>query len=361
MNVFGNLLDRLFGRGEWAVTVPSLDGPLVPNQKLEEAERFASLPEVDNLVATERGIIASSGAKLVRYDMTGAAETLADFDHPVSALAHAREMLAVGLDGRGLVIRGGIHEGREVRGNGNQAFGCITALTFLDPDVLLLANGSQKVGAGEWRRDLIEKGDSGSVWKVDLRTGQTERLAEGLAWPAGIGADGSNRIYVTESWRHRVLSIDLKSRCITTALEHLPAYPARIAPASNCGYWLGFYSVRNQLVEFILREEGYRRRMLAEVPEPFWMAPSLASYLSHQEPMQGSQLKRLGVLKPYAVTRSYGLVVNCDSHMKPLSSYHSRADGAAHGTVATCEYGQDLFVASRGGGKILRLTDAAGK
>jgi hypothetical protein len=361
MNIFGSLLDRVFGRGKWAVTVPVLDGPLVPNQKLEEAERFAPLPDVDNLVATERGILASSGARLVCYDMTGSAETLVDFDRPVSALAYAQGMMAVGLDGWGLVIRGGIHHGREVQGNGGQAFGCITALTFLDSNTLLLANGSQKVGAGEWRRDLMEKGHSGIVWKLDLRTGQMERLAAGLAWPAGIGANGSHRIYVTETWRHRILSIDLKSGGITTALDHLPAYPARIAPAFNGGYWLTFYSVRNQLVEFILREEVYRRRMLAEVPEPFWMAPALASGLSHQEPMQGSQLKRLGVLKPYAVTRSYGLVVNCDSNMKLLSSYHSRADGTAHGTVAASEFGQDLFVASRGSGKILRLPGVASK
>jgi hypothetical protein len=99
--------------------------------------------------------------------------------------------------------------------------------------------------------------------------------------------------------------------------------------------------------------------MIAEVPEPFWMAPALASGLSHKEPMQGSQLKRLGVLKPYAETRSYGLVVNCDANMKPLSSYHSRADGTVHGTVAACEFGQDLFVASRGSGKIVRLPGAA--
>jgi hypothetical protein len=361
MSIFGSLLDHVFGRGKWAVTVPSLDGPLVPNQKLEEAERFASLPEVDNLVATERGIIASSGAKLVCYDMTGSAETLADLDHPVGALAYAQGMLAVGLDGWGLVIRGGIHDGRKVQGEGGQAFGCITALAFLDSDVLLLANGSQKVGAGGWRRDLMEKGDSGSVWKLDLGTGQVERLAAGLAWPAGIGTNGSHRIYVTETWRHRVLSIDLKSGGITTALEHLPAYPARIAPASSGGYWLTFYSVRNQLVEFILREETYRSRMLAEVPEGFWMAPGLASFLSHHEPMQGSQRRQLGVLKPYAATRSYGLVVNCDSNMKPLFSYHSRADGAAHGTVAACEFGQELFVASRGGGKILRLPCVASK
>ena len=92
-------------------------------------------------------------------------------------------------------------------------------------------------------------------------------IRDGLAWPAGIATTGSNRIYVTEAWRHRVLAIDLATKTTTAVLQHLPAYPARIAPAFNAGYWLTFYSVRNQLVEFILREETYRKRMLAEVPE----------------------------------------------------------------------------------------------
>ncbi len=87
--------------------------------------------------------------------------------------------------------------------------------------------------------------------------------------------------------------------------------------------------------------------------------PALASGLSFREPMQGSQLKQMGVLKPYAVTRSYGLMVQCDQQMRPLRSFHSRADGAMHGCVAACERGDDLFVASKGNGRVLRLSGVA--
>jgi hypothetical protein len=45
--------------------------------------------------------------------------------------------------------------------------------------------------------------------------------------------------------------------------------------------------------------------------------------------------------------------------MKPLRSFHSRADGFAHGCVAAVEHGDDLFVASKGHGKVLRLAGAA--
>ena len=359
MSAVSQLFDRFLGRGDWAVTAPTLDGPLLPNQGLEDAETFAKLADADNLVRTEKGILASSAAALMRFGADGHAEVLQEFPGEITALAHARGMTAVAIDGEGVVIRGGLHDGRAVKGDEARRLSCITALTFLDSNTVLVANGSASMSASSWRRDLMEKNASGSVWRLDLKSGLLELIRDGLAWPAGIATTGSNRIYVSEAWRHRVLAIDLGTRATAVVLEHLPAYPARIAPAFNAGYWLTFYSVRNQLVEFILREEAYRKRMLAEVPEPFWMAPSLSSWRDYREPMQGSQLKQMNVLKPYAVTRSYGLVVHCDQNMKPLSSFHSRADGTVHGTVSACESGDDLLVASRGGSRIVRLARAA--
>lgn len=359
MNALRQFFDRFLGRGDWAVTVPTLDGPLLPNQGLEEAETFAGLADADNLVRTDKGVLASSAASLVRFGTEGQAEVLQEFPGDVTALAHARGMTAIAIDGKGVVIRGGLHDGREATGDEALRLSCITALTFLDSNSLLIANGSASLPASGWRRDLMQKNASGSLWRLDLKSGRLELIRDGLAWPAGIATTGSNRIYVTEAWRHRVLAIDLATKATAPVLEHLPAYPARIAPAFNAGYWLTFYSVRNQLVEFILREEAYRKRMLAEVPEQFWMAPSLSSWRDYREPMQGSQLKQMNVLKPYAVTRSYGLVVHCDQNMKPLSSFHSRADGTVHGTVSACEAGDDLLVASRGCSRIVRVAGAA--
>ncbi|TIN72306.1 MAG: strictosidine synthase, partial [Mesorhizobium sp.] len=67
MSGLNQLLDRFLGRGEWAVTVPTLDGPLLPNQGLEEAGQFAGLAEADNLVRTEKGLLASSANRLMRF------------------------------------------------------------------------------------------------------------------------------------------------------------------------------------------------------------------------------------------------------------------------------------------------------
>ncbi len=99
--------------------------------------------------------------------------------------------------------------------------------------------------------------------------------------------------------------------------------------------------------------------MIEEVPEPFWMAPALASLGKFEEPLQGSGLKQMGILKPWAATRSYGLVVRCDDAMQPMFSYHSRADGMIHGITSVCEERADLLVAAKGPGVLVRLSGAA--
>jgi hypothetical protein len=259
----------------------------------------------------------------------------------------------MGLDGQGLEVRGGVHDGLKIPATAD-ALGCLTAIVWLNGDELFVCNGSSVVGAAAWRRSLMQLDASGSIYRIDLRTRAVSRLQSGLAWPAGLALAG-DRLFFTESWRHRVMETALAGDKAKPVLSGLPAYPARLAASAAGGFWLSFYSVRNQLVEFILQEPTYRKRMIAEIPEPFWMAPALSSGHNFKEPMQGSQLRQMGILKPYSAGRSYGLVAYCDAHMTPLGSFHSRADGRRHGAVAACEFEGALFVASRGSHAALRI------
>ena len=120
--------------------------------------------------------------------------------------------------------------------------------------------------------------------------------------------------------------------------DQLPVYPSRIAPASDGGFWLTAFTAITQLIEFILRERGYRKRMMREVPPEFWVAPRLRSGGSFREPMQGAHLKTMGVVKPWAPPRSYGLVIRLASDFSPLFSFHSRVDGENHGVTAVAEF-----------------------
>ncbi|WP_456798248.1 MULTISPECIES: SMP-30/gluconolactonase/LRE family protein [unclassified Bradyrhizobium] len=351
-------IDKLLGRREGAVTVPVLDGPFLPNQKLELAPVLCEVDEVDNLVAIDAGLFASKGSELLRLQPASSGpERLAGFDAPISAMAGLGEALAIGLDGKGIVVRGGRFDGKVVQPSGD-VLRCPTAIAWLDESTLAVCNGSKRLGAHDWRRALMMLDSSGCVAVVDLAEDQIKVVATGLAWPAGVAAS-AGRLIVSECLKHRIVAVTLPDGKLLELAAGLPGYPARLTRAAAGGMWLCFYSVRNQLVEFILREDEYRTRMVNEVPEQYWMAPSLRSGRSFKEPMQGSQLKQMGILKPYSVTRSYGLVAYCDANTTPAGSFHSRADGTRHGAVAAAEYAGALYVASRGSNAVLEIRDPA--
>jgi hypothetical protein len=230
---------------------------------------------------------------------------------------------------------------------------CVTALDWTNDDRLIVANGSTRLPAAEWRRDLMSRGSTGFVAVANGRL-ESRIVADGLAFPAGLCASGTT-IHVTEAWRHQILSIGSGLRAPVAVLKHLPGYPARIIRLSAERFGLCFYSVRSQLIEFVLRETRFRRRMLEEVPEPFWVAPALSSGHSFKEPLQAGGVIRLGIHKPWAPTRSYGLVCILDANLQPLASAHSRAGGRRHGVVSIAERDGVVYAAAKGNGEIVAL------
>jgi hypothetical protein len=98
---------------------------------------------------------------------------------------------------------------------------------------------------------------------------------------------------------------------------------------------------------------------MAEIAPEFWVAPKLRSGESFKEPMQGAHLKTMGVVKPWAPPRSYGLVIRLNADGAPLYSLHSRVDGTNHGVVSAIEFRGDLFMVAKGPRRVLRLPIAA--
>lgn len=343
--------------------VPPMEGPLKPNTALDDAGVALTLPGIDNLTSTADGLVCSTGRELLTLELRAdpsrtlpglaiaGRQTLAG---PILAIAaDGGGALAIGLDGEGVVIIGGRHDGRKIAEAGGAKLGSVTALLFLDPDTLIVANGSDRFRAADWKRDLMAKGASGSMSRIELASGNATRLASGLAFPAGLARSGAD-IVVSEAWRHRVVALagDAGPRVL---LEDLPAYPSRILAATGGGFWLSLFAPRNALVEFVLTEDGYRNEMMATIDPAYWVAPSLQSGRSFLEPIQGGARKKLNMLKPWSPSWSYGLVARCDARMHPLASAHSRADGKVHGVTAIAERDGILFVAAQGSGVIVAL------
>lgn len=349
----------LLGRGEYAVTIPVMDGAFQPNQALEAATRRASAPSVDNLVLSSESILCSSNTNLLRLGLNDSAPTtLASFDTAISCLSLSPNgAIAVGLEASGLIIQGGPHNGKVFPNEPGTDLGCLTACLWDGEDALLLCNGSSVHGVTHWKHDLMSLGRSGSVIRLSLATGSITRLSSNLAFPYGIARSADGQLLVSESWLHRVVKIDSQAPTATPqqVLSGLPGYPARIIPASIGGYWLTLFAARNQLIEFVLREREYCRRMMETVEPEYWIAPAYTTGRSFKEPLQGDGVKQMGVLKPWAPPRSYGLIVLCDAEMKPLHSWHSRADGSVHAITSVVDTGSMILASARGPGQIVEL------
>ena len=336
-------LDRFLGRGDAAVTVPPLDGAFRPNRRLDDAEDRVALAGVDALAVAGGAVYASSGSRVMIRDGARGWQVAHDWGVQVTALAGLADGLAVALaDGR-IAVTGGRHDGWQI----DTGLRCITALAEQD-GTLLAANGAEGLTPDDWQRDLMQRGASGSVWRIAPATGQRERLAAGLAWPAGLAVDGQG-VVVAEAWRHRLIRLDG-----TVLFADMPGYPGRIA-ARGDGFWLAMFAPRSQLVEFVLREPTYRRRMLAEVPQAFWVAPRLRAGRSFYESLQGGGVKQLGMLKPWAPTMSAGFCVRLDARFQPRASLQSRADGSTHGVTAALAHDGQLVIAARGDGVVVTL------
>jgi hypothetical protein len=255
---------------------------------------------------------------------------------------------AVGLvDGR-IVFVGGRHDGKVVAAD--PAMTCITALAPAQGGAVLVANGSASNGPADWKRDLMEKNASGSVWRIDPGSGARQQLAGNLAYPYGL-LEEADSVVVSESWRSALTRTSPgASGRNEPVLENLPAYPSRLSRGADKAIWLALFAPRSQLVEFVLSESDYRRRMISEIDADYWIAPCLRSGRAPQEPTQQGGVRQLGVLKPWSPNRSYGLVARLDQAYRPTASFHSRANGRRHGVTSCLAIDGRLLFSAKGDG-----------
>ena len=360
---FSKLVDYIRGGGDYSISVPPFDGALRPNERIEQGRILASVPAPDNLVATPDGVVFSSGHSLLACRQVAAGfnvATLEQYPTAVTALAAFGDTLAVGLDSGGVTLRGGIHDGRTFAAFDEQRLNCPVALAFEESGSLLVANGSARHGASRWKHDLLERGASGSVWRVALASGHATRLAHQLAFPYGLLPLSDGSLLVAESWRHRIIRLGRDGR-LDPVLQDLAAYPARLTRCASGGTWVAMFAPRRRLVEFVLREPAYRERMMTEIPSDCWIAPSLAPMTSFLEPLQGGTLKVLARLKPWAPSRSYGLIVRLDANHRPVESLHSRGDGTRHGIRSVLETNTGLLAASAGANALVLMERTNGR
>jgi hypothetical protein len=342
------IFDRFLGRGAAAVTVPPLDGGLKPNNRLEALPAGIAADHPDDLVLWQGRPLWSDGNRLC----TAEGPLAARFASDITALAARGDRLAVATSAEGVRLLDA--ELRDVTPAWQSPLAHITAMTFTEAGRLWFCIGSEQNAPQDWRRDLMEKRRMGCVGHADAATGEVKILRRNLGYPAGIIAQPDGSVVVSEAWTSQLIGIGADGRT-TVLLDQIPGYPGRLIARSGGGYWLCIFAPRSPLIEFVLRETGYRTAMLRDLDPAHWVAPKYESGVSFHAPMQGGALKQMGILKPWAPTLSYGLVAELADNFVPRDSYHSRAGGLRHGMTAALEHQGELWLAGRGCGEILRI------
>lgn len=349
-------MDTLLGRGDAAITVPPMDGPLKPNTLIEDAEVFARFEAPQDLAFDGEKLWVADGRRLWCQEPSGSWTTRIEYERPITAIAHLpRHGIVVAVGGTEIRALGSTDWNAGGRTVAGKPLRCVTAMTAAGGGGLIVTDSSARNAPDQWARDLIERGKSGRVCHLSASAREDCELATGMEFPFGAFVQ-RGKVWVSESWKHRIVTLDVANKSQPTAVvDRMPAYPSRLAPASDGGVWLSMFAARTRLVEFVLRERQYRERMMREVDPRYWVAPALSSGNSFLEPLQGGSVKQLGIMKPWAPPRSYGLVVKLDEKGLPVWSLHSRANGRNHGIVAVAEARGHLYMLSRGAGVLLRV------
>lgn len=358
MGIFSRISAIFRRNDEDALSIPPMDGVFKPNTLLDSAMRVLDASGIDNLTVAAGQLHFSSGSKLCRLDATGnAADVIGEFGAGITMLAAAPDgALAIATEGAGLWLVDAAGTSRALPFNGEGA-SCITAGLFEDEDTLLLAIGSRRHAASEWKRDLMNRGATGYVTRYRLSSGKAEVTRDGLAFPYGLTRLASGDIALSESWRHRIIAM---RQAGAPLLAELPAYPARLSPASDGGFWMALFAPRRQLTELVLHDDDYRLEMMATIPPADWIGPDFADSGDASQPLQSGSVRQMGIMKPWAPSCSYGLVVRLDGALRPVESFHSRADGRIHGIASAVEFDGHLYAASRGADALVRLDLSTG-
>jgi sugar lactone lactonase YvrE len=346
--------DKLLGRGDAAISIPTLDGACKPNRVLEDAKVVGTLDAPEDLATDGETVFVSDGARVLRFEQGRFVEDFRVDGHITAMACLPGAGMALALDGRRVRVFGGPHDGAEWHGAGGKPFVALNALSATADGRLLATDGSASHPFEKWCFDMMELGSTGRL--VELRPGQVGQAGElrsGLRYAFGC-VESKHGLWISETWKNQLVRSDAVPKA-PAVVDWLPGYPCRINAAPDGGFWLCAFAGRTHLIEFVLREPAFRKRMVAEVDPRYWIAPALSSGDDFLEPLQGAHVKSRGILKPYAPPRSYGLVIKLDERGQPVSSFQSRLDGKHHGAVAAVECLGMLYVLAKGPRRVLQI------
>jgi sugar lactone lactonase YvrE len=343
--------------------IPPLDGALSPNDRLDACTPIGeALPGLDDVVAAKDGsVYASAGKRVLKLSGDGLANRslVVELEGEAGGLAiHPDGRLLVCVAGRGLAAFDPANpKPRWLEAADSRSFAGLTSVAAAPDGRIFVVEGSTGRAPGEWRHDVMEKRSNGRLISCSAALDNVQVLLNGLPYPYGVGVSTDGKqLWLTESWAHRLSRFALTGSGVgqrEIIAGNLPGYPARLHGDTHGGFFLGVFARRTHLIEFVLKEDDFREEMMVTMPPDHWVAPALVGGSDCLEPMQIGAVKALGIQKPWAPPRSYGLLVHLDAEGDATDSLHSRAGGRFHGITAACATSRGIVIAARGAGRLL--------
>ena len=363
MTLIRKIVDRLLLPNKEIHVIPVLDGAFSPNQRLdrarelgEEIERPDDLalgPDGALYVSTQNRVLRCSGEdfslRSVFVSLEGAVGGLAWTDDR-RLLACVSKQGLIALSATGEIV------GRLDRAQG-ETIGCPLSVTTAADGTIYLTDGSRANLPELWLKDLMQnRRPTGRLISCTPALEEAAVRADGLAWPMAVAVSHNGReVWVGESWAHRLTAFGRVADTRRTIVKNYSGYPGRIARAPKSEYWMCFFALRTQLTEFVLRERAFCDEMMRKVPPELWIGPTLDGRFNYREPTQIGRIKKLGIQKPWAPARSYGLVARLNGAGEAVESLHSRVDGRIHGVTGVCVVGDRVLAVSKGRNCLVEL------
>ena len=354
-------LEQIFFKDRDPQAIPSMDGAFSPNDRLERTRPIGEpLPGADAVTeAPDGSILISAGNKVWRLSGPGYEHRsmFREFDSEIGALTFHPDGRLLVCTARGLAAVDGAGGTALLAEAEGEALNCLTAVVAAPDGTIFVSDGSARHPAVDWCVDLMELNALGRIVSCGPALDEARVLRRGLDYPGGLAVAPDGYLWFTESFGHSLSRARITARGAVgpteTVIRNLPGYPSRLAPAFGGGFWLTLFAVRTHLVEFVLKEDDFRYEMMRTIPRPYWIAPVINSTRDCLEPLQLGGLRALGIEKPWAPPRSYGLLARLDADGDVVETLHSRVGGRNHGITAAIETAQGVVIISKGSGRVL--------
>jgi len=363
MPLLGDIIDRVLFPNRELHVIPVLDGAFSPNQRLDRARQVGvEIDRPDDIALGPDGALyVSCGCDILRCagDDFATHSIFARFQASVGGLAWTADgRLLACVSGHGLLAlsRAGEVIGRLEAVNG-EPLACPLSVDVAPDGAIYLTDGSRANAPELWLADLMQNlPPSGRLIACDAGLANARVLRDKLAWPLGLAVshDGGE-IWIAESWTHRLSAVARAGSAGRVITKNYSGYPARLSRNNQGGYWMAFFGLRTQLTEFVLRERAFCDEMMRTVPPELWIGPALDGRFNYREPTQIGRIKKLGIQKPWAPARSYGLVASLGGDGEAIDSLHSRVDGRVHGVVTVRPVGARVIAVSKGRNCLVEL------